>query len=175
MTGERQKKREGESMLVLARAAVYSTLFIGFLLIFLPARLISWSGLVSSPAFGAAQIAGTLLAVAGGALAAWCIVTFVFAGKGTPAPFDPPRRLVMRGPYKLLRNPMYVGAILLLTGAALYYKSVWLIGYAVLFGLVTHTFVVLYEEPTLRATFGDDYAGYCKRVRRWWPVPAKIK
>lgn len=156
-------------MWVLVRAATYSTLFIGFLLVFLPARLMSWSGLAATPAVGLLQIAGMLFAVAGGALALWCIFTFVFVGKGTPAPFDPPRRLVIRGPYKFLRNPMYVGAVLVLAGAALSYKSVWLIGYAVVFGLVMHGFVIMYEEPTLRATFGDDYEAYCGQVGRWWP------
>jgi protein-S-isoprenylcysteine O-methyltransferase Ste14 len=156
-------------MWVLVRAVTYSTLFIGFLLIFLPARLLAWSSISPPPNAGTLQIIGMLIAGLGAALALWCILTFVFQGKGTPAPFDPPRRLVIRGPYKLIRNPMYVGAILMLLGAALSYKSIWLVGYAVMFVIVMHGFVVLYEEPTLRSSFGDDYIAYCQKVGRWWP------
>ena len=107
---------------------------------------------------------------AGGALlAVWCVATFAIVGRGTPASFDPPRRLVMRGPYRVVRNPMYVGAVLALAGAALYYESGRLVGYAALFLLATHLFVAWYEEPTLDGTFGQEYEAYSRRVRRWWP------
>jgi protein-S-isoprenylcysteine O-methyltransferase Ste14 len=97
------------------------------------------------------------------------VFTFVFIGKGTPAPFDPPRKLVIRGPYRFVRNPMYIGAGMTLAGAALYYESLSVFIYTCLFFLATHLFVVLYEEPTLRRTFGDEYEAYCDRVKRWWP------
>jgi protein-S-isoprenylcysteine O-methyltransferase Ste14 len=138
-------------------------------LVFLPAQLLSWSGITRPPATGPAQIAGLIVGAAGAALALWCVFTFAFVGKGTPAPFDPPRRLVARGPYRVVRNPMYVGAGLALAAAALFYQSLSLLCFAGLFLLVTHLFVVWYEEPTLRRTFGDEYAAYCSRVRRWWP------
>jgi len=64
---------------------------------------------------------------------------------------------------------MYIGAGLALAGAALFYESVSLLGYTVLFFLATHLFVVWYEEPTLRRTFGQGYETYCLQVRRWWP------
>jgi protein-S-isoprenylcysteine O-methyltransferase Ste14 len=156
-------------MFVLIRAATYATLFIGFLLIFLPGRILSWTGITRPPVIGTPQIAGMLLGAAGAALAITCILTFVFVGRGTPAPFDPPRRLVGRGPYRFVRNPMYLGATLALCGAALFYQSIPLFGYAVLFLLVTHIFVVVYEEPALRRTFDEDYEAYCRRVGRWWP------
>lgn len=105
----------------------------------------------------------------GGALAIWCILTFVFVGKGTPAPFDPPRRLVVAGPYRYVRNPMYLGAGLALVGAAVFYRSVALLGYAALFLATMHLFAVLYEEPALERLFGDAYRQYRGAVRRWWP------
>ena len=156
-------------MFVLVRALTYATLFIGFLLVFLPARLLSWSGVTRPGGIGLAQVGGMLVAAIGAALAVWCILTFVVLGKGTPAPFDPPRRLVIRGPYKFVRNPMYIGAAIALAGAALFYRSAALAGYVLAFLLVTHAFVMLYEEPTLRATFGAEYEVYCRQVRRWWP------
>jgi protein-S-isoprenylcysteine O-methyltransferase Ste14 len=64
---------------------------------------------------------------------------------------------------------MYIGAGLALVGAAVFYGSWPLLGYAGLFFLVTHLFVVTYEEPTLRRTFAQEYELYCGRVRRWWP------
>jgi protein-S-isoprenylcysteine O-methyltransferase Ste14 len=64
---------------------------------------------------------------------------------------------------------MYIGAGLALAGAALVYQSLSLLGYAAAFLLVTHGFVVLYEEPTLRRTFDGDYAAYCRQTGRWWP------
>ena len=158
-------------MWVFIRAVTYATVFIGFWLVFLPARVVSWSGMPSIAVIGLWQIFGMILAAVGGAIALWCIFTFVFVGKGTPAPFDSPRRLVVRGPYRIVRNPMYVGAALVLAGAALYYKSLPLLAYAILFVLAMHLFVLLYEEPTLRRTFGDDYEVYCGRVGRWLPKP----
>jgi protein-S-isoprenylcysteine O-methyltransferase Ste14 len=156
-------------MFVLARAATYSVLFIGVLLIFLPDRILASTGIIQPAANGAWQVAGILLAASGAVLALTCILTFVFVGRGTPAPFDPPRQLVVRGPYRLIRNPMYLGAGLALAGAALFYQSIPLLGYAGSFLVITHLFVVLYEEPTLRRTFVRDYEAYCQRVGRWWP------
>jgi protein-S-isoprenylcysteine O-methyltransferase Ste14 len=156
-------------MFVLARAVTYAALFIGFLLIFLPNRILSSTGIIQPSAIGAWQVAGMLLGAAGAALALTCIGTFVFVGRGTPAPFDPPRRLVVQGPYRFVRNPMYLGAGLVLAGAALFYQSIALLGYAGLFLLITHVFVVWYEEPTLRRTFEREYEAYCRRAGRWWP------
>ena len=154
---------------VFVRAVTYATLFIGLVLVFLPARLLSWSGVTNPPAIGVAQATGMLAAAIGAALCLWCISTFAVHGKGTPAPFDPPRHLVVRGPYGFVRNPMYLGAATALAGASLFYQSGGLAGYVVAFLLVTHVFVVWYEEPTLRTTFGPEYERYCRRVRRWWP------
>jgi protein-S-isoprenylcysteine O-methyltransferase Ste14 len=156
-------------MFVFARAVTYAALFIGFVLIYLPGRLLSWTGIVRPAAIGVPQIAGMVIGAAGAVVALWCIFTFATIGRGTPAPFDPPRRLVIRGPYRFVRNPMYIGAGLALASAALFYESLPLLGYAGLFLLATHVFVVLYEEPTLGRTFGQDYKAYCRQVRRWWP------
>lgn len=156
-------------MALVFRTVVYITLFVGFLLIYLPSRILLWTGIAPPAAFDWMQIAGTLLSGAGGILALWCFYAFVRIGKGTPAFFDSPRRLVIRGPYRFVRNPMYLAAALLLAGAALYYRSVFVALYCGLFLLAAHLFVVLYEEPALRRGFGADYESYCRRIRRWRP------
>jgi protein-S-isoprenylcysteine O-methyltransferase Ste14 len=155
---------------VAFRTIVYATLFTGFLLIYLPTRVLSSTGIVRPAALGAPQVAGTIVGTAGVMLALWCISTFVWIGRGTPAPFDPPRRLVIRGPYRFVRNPMYIGAGLALGGAASFYESLPLLAYGGVFLLACHLFVLSYEEPTLRRTFGPEYEAYCQRVSRWWPA-----
>jgi protein-S-isoprenylcysteine O-methyltransferase Ste14 len=157
-------------MALVLRALVYAVVFVGVLLVYLPARVLARTGIHRAAGFGAAQIAGAIMCALGAALALWCVGTFIRIGKGTPAPFDAPRRLVISGPYRFLRNPMYLGAGLALAGAALFYRSAWLLAYATAFLLVFHLFVLLYEEPTLGRKFGADYEQYRRRVRRWWPI-----
>lgn len=157
-------------MSVLVRAVTYASLFVGVVLIYAPARLLSWSGVVRPAAIGVQQVVGMVMGAACAAVALWGVFTFASIGKGTPAPFDPPRRLVIQGPYRFVRNPMYIGAALALASAALFYESFSLLGYAALFLLVTHLFVVGYEEPALRRSFGQEYEAYSRQVRRWWPT-----
>lgn len=154
---------------MLVRAVTYSTLFVGVLLLFVPARLLSRSGLTAPASIGPAQATALALTALGALLASWCILTFALLGRGTPAPFDPPRRLVVRGPYRFVRNPMYLGAAAALAGAALYYRSAALAVYAAVFLLLMHAFVIWYEEPVLRATFGAEYDRYRDQVHRWYP------
>jgi len=154
---------------LLARTLVWGSLFVAFLLVFLPARVLARTGVTAPLREGTPQIVGTAVAVIGAAIAIACIMTFVFVGRGTPAPFDPPRNLVVRGPYRVIRNPMYLGATVLLLGAALYYESLALAAYALAFIVASHAFVIWYEEPTLRRLFGDEYEGYANKVNRWMP------
>ncbi len=156
-------------MFVLVRTITYAGLFIGLLLIFVPARLLSWSGISQPDVIGVSQVIAMIVGAAGAVVALWCVFTFAFTGRGTPAPFDPPRRLVIEGPYRFVRNPMYLGAGLALASAALFYWSLPLVAYTGCFLLATHLFVVLYEEPTLKRIFGREYEAYCREVRRWWP------
>jgi protein-S-isoprenylcysteine O-methyltransferase Ste14 len=156
-------------MFVFMRALTYATLFVAFLLVYVPANLLARFGIGRPVQTGWEAIAGLCVGTIGAMIAVWCIIVFVWAGKGTPAPFDPPRKLVIRGPYRFVRNPMYIGAGVALAGASLYYASVALLAYAAVFLMVCHVFVVSYEEPRLRRTFQDEYEAYCSRVRRWWP------
>jgi protein-S-isoprenylcysteine O-methyltransferase Ste14 len=98
-----------------------------------------------------------------------CAWGFTFLGKGTPAPIAPPKNLVIKGLYRHVRNPMYVGVLLILFGEAVLCESVTLFFYAVLVFGVFHTTIVYYEEPTLRRKFTDSYKRYCNSVPRWIP------
>lgn len=156
-------------MFVIMRAVTYAALFIGFVLVFVPSRLLAHAGVMRPAGTAITQIGGMSIAATGIVIALWCVGAFAIIGHGTPAPFDPPRRLVVQGPYRFVRNPMYLGATLALAGAALFYGSWALLGYAGVFFVVVHLFVVGYEEPTLGRTFGKEYGEYCKQVHRWWP------
>lgn len=156
-------------MFVLLRTLTYAALFIAFVLVYLPARVLAWAGVARPAVMDWPQIGGLVILCAGALIALCCVVAFAWIGNGTPAPFDPPRRLVIRGPYRFVRNPMYLGAALALSGAALFYQSAALLAFVAVFLLVTHLFLVLYEEPTLRRSFGTDYAIYCRAVHRWRP------
>src|SRR5437867_3299272 len=150
-------------MLVLFRALTYATLFIGLLLVFVPDRILAPAGIVRPTDIEPIQITAMLVVVAGAALAIASVLTFAFIGKGTPAPFDPPRKLVVAGPYRWVRNPMYIGAGLVLLGAAMFYGSIGLVLYTIIFWSMAHLFVLFYEEPVLRRNFGaDDYESASK-------------
>ena len=115
------------------------------------------------------QVPGLVVAVAGAALCAWCVALFVTRGRGTPAPFDPPLEFVAVGPYRWVRNPMYLGGFGVLLGAGLVLRSPSIVALAGAFLLLFHLFVVLYEEHALAARFGDPYQRYRAQVHRWLP------
>ena len=107
--------------------------------------------------------------IIGGAILLWSFWNFLVEGRGTPAPIDPPKELVVVGFYRYVRNPMYVGVLLILIGHFLWFKNIWLIVYTAVAFLIVHLFVTLYEEPTLRRKFGAGYEEYLKKVPRWIP------
>ena len=113
---------------------------------------------------------GIILMAMGGAVVIACVGTFVVRGHGTPAPFDPPRQFVAVGPYKYVRNPMYIGAMILLVGFGLYQRSISILCLALVWLLLVHLLVVFYEEPSLRSRFGAEYEEYCRSVSRWIPT-----
>lgn len=113
---------------------------------------------------------GMILIVLGIALYFWCAQEFTFYGHGTPAPIDPPKMLVAKGPYRWTRNPMYIAVLTVIMGEALFFRAAPLGIYALaLFGLF-HLFIIFYEEPTLRRLFGPAYEAYRQAVPRWLPL-----
>jgi protein-S-isoprenylcysteine O-methyltransferase Ste14 len=114
-------------------------------------------------------VAGGVLTAAGIALMLWCWRDFAVRGGGTPAPVDAPRRLVVSGPYRHVRNPMYLAGITILLGEAALFRAPVLLAYAAAFLGLTHAFVVFYEERALLGRFGSEYQSYRAAVPRWIP------
>jgi protein-S-isoprenylcysteine O-methyltransferase Ste14 len=109
----------------------------------------------------------------GAALYLCCLWAFAVVGRGTPGPRDPPRRVIATGPYRWVRNPIYLAALLVVLGEAWLFLSLPLLVYTAGMAIVFHLFVIGYEERTLRRRFGDAYADYRRTVPRWLPRPPR--
>lgn len=112
---------------------------------------------------------GVLLIAAGLPVLIASFARFALDGLGTPAPIAPPRRLVLRGAYRYVRNPMYVAILAIVFGQAILFGNVDLVWYGALFWLACHLFVIFYEEPNLLRRFGNEYATFRAAVPRWLP------
>ncbi len=117
------------------------------------------------------------LGVALGVLATPLFVSFlsrfVREGHGTPAPIAPPQHLVVRGPFRWVRNPGYIAVVSMIVGQGLLFGSWAVLVYAACMALLFHFVVVVWEEPALRRTFGAEYEEYRRRVPRWLPRPGR--
>ena len=114
-------------------------------------------------------VLGCLAIAAGLAFVVWTVSLFVTAGRGTLAPWDPTQRLVVRGPYRHVRNPMISGVGAILLGEVVLAGSAWLAAWFALFAMLNAVYIPLVEEPGLVRRFGDDYRAYRKHVPRWLP------
>jgi protein-S-isoprenylcysteine O-methyltransferase Ste14 len=133
--------------------------------VYVPWLILQRHGALASPA---AWYAAPLIA-AGVCLYVWCVWEFAARGRGTPGVWDAPRRVVAVGPYRWVRNPIYLSALLIVGGEAWLFLSAALLLYAAALAVAFHLLVVYYEEPRLRARFGEQYEGYRRSVRRWVP------
>ncbi len=124
-------------------------------------------GLIPPP--GPGLWLGAAVIVAANLCVAALVWKFVREGRGTQAPLDPPRRLVLSGSYQRVRNPMYLLYTAVIVGEAIAWRSWALFVYALGFWLLAHLYVIKGEEPRLRRRFGADYEAYCRRVPRWLP------
>ncbi len=154
------------------RSLLYASAFIAFFA-WIAFQLRAFDGSFSFALPAATVALGIILMLAGAALAISCIATFVIRGRGTPALFDPPRQFVAIGPYRYVRNPMYIGGFALLFGLALSLRSISILLMTIVLMPLCHLLVVLHEEPSLKRKFGETYENYLVTVRRWLPrVPA---
>ncbi len=112
---------------------------------------------------------GLIIGCIGLALAIWTVALFSKHGSGTPAPWNPPSRFVVRGPYRHVRNPMIIGALFMIVSEALVLRSVPLALWAVVFFVGNAVYFPLSEEKRLEARFGDSYRAYRANVPRWIP------
>ena len=108
-------------------------------------------------------------AALGLSLAVWTVRLFIKYGHGTPAPWDPPQKLVIRGPYRYVRNPMITGVIYLLASEALLFQSWPIFYWLIFFFLLNNIYFPFFEERSLEKRFGTDYLEYKKHVPRWIP------
>jgi protein-S-isoprenylcysteine O-methyltransferase Ste14 len=155
--------------MAVMKTAIFTIIAPGTVTVYIPYLLLSSPSAPAPLPIGMFRYLGAPFALLGAAIYFWCAWDFAFAGKGTPAPIDPPKELVVKGLYRYVRNPMYVGIITLLAGEAFFFAAWRLFQYAGLIFLAFHLFVVLYEEPALQKKFGESYERYCRTVSRWIP------
>jgi protein-S-isoprenylcysteine O-methyltransferase Ste14 len=149
------------------RAIVFVLLLPGTVAGYVPYRILRAADRLDAPDPSFASVAAFVVCGVGVAGLGWCVWDFFAAGKGTLAPVDPPRHLVVCGLYRFTRNPMYNAVITVLLGEAWLFRSINLISYALFAFVMFHLFVVLYEEPALTSRFGDSYRAYKRAVPRW--------
>ena len=160
------------SAVLMVKNTVLSLLAIAyswFFAVSLPFHIVDWDSGPFPLRMDAISVIAWLSMILGGCVFIWCYCLFVFVGRGTPWPFDPPKRLVVAGPYRFVRNPMGASFLLIVLGEALLFGSIsltlyWLASFALL-----HTREVLIGEPALRKRFGLSYERYFKSVPRWIP------
>ena len=138
----------------------------GTVTVVVPALIVWLGGAEVEPV--TAVIGGSLIAI-GVALVAWTVTLFAKVGRGTLAPWDPTSKLVVRGPYRHVRNPMITGVGTILAGEALFFRSWGIAIVLAVFVVVNAIYFPLVEEPGLQRRFGSEYEEYCSRVPRWFP------
>jgi protein-S-isoprenylcysteine O-methyltransferase Ste14 len=150
----------------LLKTAVFTVVVPGLVAVYAPYRILKGFPPLQN---GLLTWLGGVIIVFGALVYLRCAWDFAVAGRGTPAIFDPPRNLVVRGMHRYVRNPMYVGVLSLIAGEAMLFHAKSLAIYAGLVWIFFHLFVLLYEEPTLERKFGDSYLKYKGSVGRWLP------
>lgn len=154
--------------LLLFKNLVFTVVVPGTFGVYIPMAIARATG-ARAGGVGIFWLLGFALLMAGMLIYLICVMEFGIMGRGTPAPIDAPRRLVVTGLYRYVRNPMYIGVLAVVLGWTFLARSLELLGYAALLALVFHLFIRFYEEPALRRKFGSEYDEYCAAVSRWVP------
>lgn len=155
------------SLSAIAKTALFTVFVPGTVAGYIPRRLCDSNAVVAENIS-----AGVAIAIIATGIAIYLHTAFwgfAAIGRGTPAPIDPPKNLVVRGLHRYVRNPMYIGVALIIAGQAWLFASVHTAIYLACFALIVHLFVVFYEEPALGKKFGEEYTSYKARVPRWIP------
>jgi protein-S-isoprenylcysteine O-methyltransferase Ste14 len=159
--------KHGREAFLAFRSILFVFLIPGTVAGYIPFLILQSSANVTRPRASIASSAAACLILLGAAVLLRCVWDFFAAGHGTLAPFDPPRKLVVRGLYRFTRNPMYNGVVVVLMGEAWLFHSQSLWKYAALVFVVFHVTVMVYEEPTLESEFGESFRRYKRAVPRW--------
>lgn len=138
-------------------------------IVVIPLIILFFTGYHYKPSAGAFFITGMVLLLAGFLLSAWTMVLFNNIGKGTAAPWNPPKNLVIEGPYSYLRNPMITGVLLILISECFLLSAISLIWWVIIFFIINNIYFVLFEEKQLENKFGNLYKEYKKNVPMWIP------
>jgi protein-S-isoprenylcysteine O-methyltransferase Ste14 len=152
------------------RVVLFALIVPGTVAVLIPYLILSRRGAAIVGPWTLGQLVSLVPIVVGAVILVRCIWDFAAKGRGTLAPVDPPRRLVVQGLYRYVRNPMYLGVLVLLLGQAAFFQSIELLQYTAVWFIIVNLFVVLYEEPSLRRRFGDSYDQYLQSVHRWVPT-----
>ncbi len=155
--------------MLLLKSILFTILIPGTVTVVIPYVIVSRRGSAAWPDWSVLQNLSLLPMALGAAILFRCVWDFAVVGHGTLAPIDPPKQLVARGFYRYVRNPMYLGVLILLLGETLFFQSVAMLVYVLGWLAMIHLVVVLYEEPALRRQFGEPYDRYRQSVRRWVP------
>ena len=155
--------------MTLIKTLIFTVLVPGTVTILIPRWVLSSQIGRARFDIGPFRYLGLVPMVLGTLIYLWCAWDFTFAGQGHTAPIDPPKELVVRGLYRYVRNPMYVGVGSVLFGEAVLFQSLALLGVPGRGLSCVCLFVVLYEEPVLTRKFGESYRRYCETVPRWIP------
>lgn len=140
-------------------------------LVLLPLVMTKWDRHLGAVSLGPFRWLGLILICLGALLGVWSFTILVTRGDGTPAPWDPPRRFVVSGPYQYVRNPMMLGVFVVLFGEAIMVESLGIFLYLCLAVVVTRWYLVAIEEKGLEVRFGDTYRVYKERIPRLLPWP----
>jgi protein-S-isoprenylcysteine O-methyltransferase Ste14 len=156
-------------ILAILGSAIFLVIAPGIVAGYVPWRICRWH--FETPLLGTflVRLFGVLMITTGFPMLLNCFVRFALQGLGTPAPIFPTLHLVVSGPFRYLRNPMYVAVVSLILGQGLFFGSVRVVEYGVAVWVAFHLLVLTYEEPTLRRTYGSEYEGFCANVPRWVP------
>jgi protein-S-isoprenylcysteine O-methyltransferase Ste14 len=163
-------KEEPEAMGLFLKNLAFVILVPGILAVWLPVRVLAGE----SFSIEGVRILGLCPLILGAACMLWCVYDFWKSGRGTPAPIDPPKALVVKGFYRYVRNPMYIGVLSVVLGEAICYSSWSIVLYGICASFLFHGFIILYEEPALTRTFGQEYLDYKRQVPRWFPSLRRI-
>jgi protein-S-isoprenylcysteine O-methyltransferase Ste14 len=139
----------------------------GTVVVIVPFLLSRWR--IRPPLFELSRYLGAALFLAALPIFIDFLIRFASEGRGTPAPIAPTERLVTGGAFQRVRNPGYIAVAAMLVGQGLFFGEVSVLVYALVVAVAFHLFVIMYEEPTLRARYGAEYERYCRDVPRWVP------